>query len=190
MKELFGIASVIVSFVAVAPYIWGIYKRTNKPHMFSWIIWGFVSAVVGYIQVIEDGGAGSWLLIFNTVFSIGIAISAYWLGTKDIKRIDWIVLFAALFSIPLWVFTKNPLWSVILVVSIDAMGYIPTIRKSWLKPYDEAALMWAMSIVVFTLSFLALENYTLTTYLYPITFAIINFFFVAYLLVRRRNVNA
>lgn len=112
------------------------------------------------------------------------------MGTKDIRRVDWLVLFTALLSIPLWVVTKNPLLSVILVVSIDAMGYIPTIRKSWRRPYEEAVLMWAMSIVVFTLSFFALETYTLTTYLYPVTFATINIFFVAYLLLRRRIVTA
>lgn len=129
-------------------------------------------------------------MIANSKFCIGIAISAYWLGTKDIKRIDWVVLLTALLSIPLWIVTKSPLLSVILVVLIDAMGYVPTIRKSWRKPYEEAALMWAISIVVFTLSFFALENYTLTTYLYPVTFATINIFFVAYLLVRRRSLTA
>ncbi len=189
MNEIFALTAIILSFVGVTPYLWGIYKGTNKPHMFSWIIWSVVCAIAGYIQLAEEAGAGSWLLLANSVLCVSIAISAYWRGTKDIKRIDWVVLFAALAAIPLWIITNNPLWSVILVVGIDAIGYVPTIRKSWHKPYEEGAIMWALSVIVFTLSFFALEAYTVTTYLYPVTFIIINFFFVAYLLLRRRAVD-
>ena len=188
MKEFFGVAAIVFGFIGMAPYIWGIYKGTAKPHMFSWIIWGVVTGIVGYIQLVENAGAGSWFLLVNAVVSSGIGISAYWLGTKDIKRVDWIVLFVALSSIPLWMITNNPLWSVILVVGIDAIGYLPTIRKSWHKPYEEPVIPWAVSIISFTLAFLALEAYSVTTYLYPVTFTIINIFFVAYLLMRRKAI--
>lgn len=172
------------------PYIWGLYKRTAKPHMFSWIIWTVVTGITGAIQLLENAGAGSWFALLNCFLSGSIAVSAFWLGTRDIKRIDWVVLITALSSIPLWVITKNPLWSVILIVSIDAVGYIPTIRKSWHKPYGEPAIPWALSVIVFSLSFMAIESYTVTTYLYPVTFIIVNIFFVGYLLVRRRQVSA
>lgn len=180
----------MVAFIGMIPYFWGLYKRTAKPHMFSWIIWGVVTAIAGAIQFFEDGGAGSWFLLFCAVMNTGIGVSAYWLGTKDIKRVDWIVLFVALASIPLWLITDNPFWSLIIVIAIDGIGYIPTIRKSWHKPYEEPAIPWAVSMPSFSLAFLALEAYTVTTYLYPVTCFIINFFFVAYLLIRRRQISS
>ena len=188
MKELFSIAAILIGVIGLMPYLWGIYKQTTKPHMFSWIIWAVVSGVAGYIQLTEDAGAGSWFLLANTGLAIGIAIASYWLGTKDIKSSDWIVLFVALSSIPLCVATKNPLWSVIIVVGIDTIGYIPTVRKSWTKPYEESALSWTLTIPVYILTILALESYSTTTYLYPLTFTIVNTMFVSYLFLRRRSV--
>ena len=188
LKEIFGIASVVFVFVGLAPYMWGMYRRTAKPHMFSWLIWGVLSGIVGYIQFVENAGIGSAMLLAAAAASMGIAITSYWLGTKDIRRSDWVVLFVALSSIPLWILTKNPLWSVLLVVGIDAIGYIPTIRKSWHKPYEEPVFTWAISIVTFSLSILALESYSLTTYLYPAVFIAVNLFLVVYLLLRRQTV--
>lgn len=190
MKELFGILSIVVGFAGMIPYFWGVYKGTAKPHMFSWIIWALVTGIVGVIQLVEDGGPGSWFLLFSAVICSTLGIIAYWRGTKDIRRVDWIVLITALSAIPLWVITNNPLWSVILVVGIDTIGYIPTIRKSWHKPYQEPAIPWAVSTVSFSLAFLALEAYTVTTYLYPVTFIFINALFVGYLLIRRKSLNS
>lgn len=187
-KELFSVGAIILGFIGLVPYFWGIYKGTAKPHMFSWMIWCVVSGIAGYIQLTENAGAGSWFLIVNAGFCACIATAAYWRGTKDIRRSDWVVLFVALSSIPLWVITSNPLWSVLLVVGIDAIGYLPTIRKSWHRPYEEPAFPWGLSVIVFSLSFLALESYSVTTYIYPVTFIIINIFFVTYLLVRRKIV--
>lgn len=188
MKELFSIAAILIGVIGLMPYLWGIHKQTTKPHMFSWIIWAVVSGVAGYIQLIEDAGAGSWFLLANTGLAVGIAIASYWLGTKDIKSSDWVVLFFALSSIPLCVVTKNPLWSVIIVVGIDTLGYIPTVRKSWAKPYEESALSWTLTIPVYILTILALESYSTTTYLYPVTFTIVNTMFVSYLFLRRRAI--
>ena len=33
----------------------------------------------------------------------------------------------------MWFFTKTPLFSVILITIIDALGFIPTFRKSYIK---------------------------------------------------------
>jgi len=50
LKETFSIAAILMGFVGLIPYVYGIYKRTAKPHMFSWLIWGVVSGIAGYIK--------------------------------------------------------------------------------------------------------------------------------------------
>ncbi len=146
--------------------------------MFSWLIWGLSCGIGWEVQLAEGGGWGSCAMIMNAVYCLGIAVWSLRVGTKDIKKIDGIILMVTLSAIPLWLLTKNPLWSVLIVIMIDGLGYGPTIRKSWNKPYEEAALSWALSCVFFILSIMALEKYKLTTYLYPATFAVVNAAFV------------
>lgn len=185
-KELFSIISILAAFIAAAPYIRGMARRETKPHMFSWLIWGLSSVICGIVQFAEGAGIGSWPLITNGVYCLGVSFAAIWLGTRDIKKIDYAVLIVTLSTIPLWAITKNPLWSVIIVTAIDSVAYIPTIRKSWTRPEEESLSSWLLSSIFFGISILALEKIAVTTYLYPATFAVINMGFVLFLLARRK----
>ena len=184
-KEIFSILSIFAAFLAALPYVRSIIRKETRPNLFSWLIWGLSCAIGGAVQLAEGGGWGSWLMIMNAVYCLGIAFWSLWIGTRDIKKIDGVVMMVTLSAIPLWLITKNPLWSVLIIIMIDGMGYGPTIRKSWNRPYEEAALSWGLSCVFFILSIMALEKYKLTTYLYPATFAAVNTGFVLFLLMRR-----
>jgi hypothetical protein len=68
----------------------------------------------------------------------------------------------------------------------DLLAFYPTFRKSYHKPHEEGAFPFFMNALKFMLSLLALENFTLTTALFPGMVTIVNFFFVGLLLWRRR----
>ena len=68
------------------------------------------------------------------------------------------------------------------------MAYIPTVRKSWNKPFEESALSWSLSTITISLSILALETYSPATYLYPATFIVVNIALVIFLLTRRKSI--
>jgi len=186
-KEIFSLASILLGFGAMVPYLVGIARRRVKPHMFSWFIWSVVCMTGGVAQLKNGGGPGSWLLIVNSITNFMIAVLAFWWGTRDIKRVDGVVLVVALSAIPVWVVTENALWAVLIAISIDTLAYAPTIRKSWRHPEQESLSSWAISTVVFMLSILGLQTYSLTTWLYPLTFAVINGGFAVFLIARRRQ---
>ena len=94
----------------------------------------------------------------------------------------------ALVALGLWVITKQPLVSVILLVVIDMLGFIPTIRKSWNKPYTETLFSYGLSTFRFAIGIYALEAYTAVTYLYPVAWLFANGLFSVLLLVRRKQV--
>lgn len=188
-KEYLAIASIICNFLTAWPYVRSIVAGKTKPHMFSWLIWGIVGATAAAVQFAEKGGAGSWLFAVNSCYCLGLAVASYWIGTRDIKRTDWVALTVALSALPVWLITQNPLWSVFIIIGIDGIGYIPTIRKSWKRPDQESALSWFLSVICFSLSIMALESYTVTTYLYPATFVVVNLGLTALLLMRRKVLN-
>jgi hypothetical protein len=47
-------------------------------------------------------------------------------------------------SIPIWYFTADSTWAAILLTSIDAIGFGPTIRKVFAYPYDEDLRFFAL----------------------------------------------
>jgi hypothetical protein len=88
-------------------------------------------------------------------------------------------------AIPLWIVTKTPVWSVILVCLIDTSGYLPTARKVWRKPREETPYSYIFSCGGAFLSVLAIENYTPSTYLYPAVLTLSNCAMASYIFIRR-----
>ncbi len=168
LYELAGLASIVLTFVAYAPYIAAIRKRKVKPHFFSWVIWSITTTVVFFAQLSADGGAGAWPTGVSALITIYVAILA-WVLRSDISitRADRGFLLASLAALPAWFFTADPLWSVVILTVVDALGFGPTLRKAYAYPHEESLQFYTIFIVRSALSVLALETRNLTTALFP-----------------------
>ncbi|MDP2206825.1 MAG: hypothetical protein Q8K65_11025 [Alphaproteobacteria bacterium] len=182
---LFGLLSVAAMIVSRLTYFRSIWQGKTQPHAFSWFIWGVISSIGFAAQFAEGAGAGSWARGFGALTCFVLVGISLFRGEKNITRGDWITLIVALSAIPLWILTKTPLWSVILVCVIDTAGYLPTIRKSWSKPQSESALSYSLGSLGALLTLLAIENYTMATWLYPAVLVASNGAMALFLLRRR-----
>lgn len=188
--EFFGILSTLMMLCSRGNYFNSIFRGKTRPHAFSWFVWGIISSIGFAAQVAEGAGAGSWARGFGATTCFVLVVIALMKGERNIKSGDWVTFIIALAAIPLWVITKTPVWSVILVCMIDTLGYYPTVRKSWNKPHEESARSYMFSSMGSLFSILAIEHYTLSTWLYPAVLAITNGIMVAYLLIRRTQLQA
>jgi len=167
IKVLLGGSATVLALVGYVPYFRDIFRGKTKPHAFSWLIWGVLTAI-GYAGQVSDGaGAGAWVTGLTAAVCFFIFALAVFRGEKNITRGDWLCLIFSLSAIPLWIFTNSPFWSVILITVIDIVGFLPTFRKSYFKPHEETAVTYTLSSVKFGLSILALQNYSVITVLYP-----------------------
>lgn len=184
----FGIVGVFLTFVGYIPYIRHILKGKTRPHIYSWFLWGFVTTIAFALQMSDKAGAGAFVtlaaaLMCLVVFLLGLFVH----GQKDIARIDTVFLVFALFALLLWLFAKQPIVSSILTSTIDILGFLPTIRKSWKSPYSETASFYFLNTLRFSLSLLALQRFTLLTASYPIVWLLGNGLFALMLLMRRKQ---
>lgn len=184
-KELLASIAVILTLVGYAQYFRNIFAGKTKPHMFSWIIWATLTAIAYFAQISDNAGPGAWVTGLTALISFIIVGLAFFKGEKTVTKSDWATFLAAASAIPVWLITDNPLWSVIIITVIDALGFYPTYRKSWMKPYEETAFHYVMAAIKFLLAVVALENFTVITALYPISLVIMNGVFVALLITRR-----
>jgi hypothetical protein len=184
-KQILGTISLLVVIVAYVPYYWAILKKQAKPHILTWITWVLITGIAFAVQVYEDAGPGSWLMGLSCALCLGVAILSIKYGEKTIKRSDWCSFSGALMGLPLWYITKDPTWSVILISLVDALGFYPTFRKSWQKPYDESPLFFFIGALSCVFSILALEKISIDTALYNFSVMFFNLVFVILLLCRR-----
>jgi hypothetical protein len=188
-KTIFSIISLVFGLGVFLPYYINIWKKTAKPHFFTWVTWGIVTGIGFILSLQAGGGKGSWIFALQSILCLGIAGYALIKGERNITRIDWFFFISALIIIVIYIFTKNAVLSVFLAATIDSLAYLPTIRKSYSKPYDEPALTYFFSFLSFSFSLGALKTYSFVTLFYPLTIVVTSSAFVLFLLIRRKSVS-
>ena len=184
-KEMFGWISIVLCIVGYLPYLKLILERKVKPHIFSWFTWCLVCLIIFAAQWQKGAGWGAWATGLSGLFFLLFAVLSFSHGNKTITRSDWVCFIVSLAAIPLWQYTNDPLYSVILLCLIDALACFPTFRKSWHQPHEESAYSFSVSGLKFLVSFFAINSITLTTGLFPLTSVILNTGIVAVILGRR-----
>ncbi|HPQ50472.1 MAG: hypothetical protein KDJ26_05060 [Alphaproteobacteria bacterium] len=185
-QEVIGALAFIIRSVAGLIYIVSILQGKTKPHLFTWLIFTILTAIAFLAQISDNAGPGSWIMGIIAFSCFANAILALRYGEKNITRGDKIALSVSLGAILPWILTEDPLYSVILVSIIDAIAMIPTLRKSWHKPYEENLTSHSMATFNVLLSVFALSNISATTILYPLAIIVVNTALIILCLWRRR----
>jgi len=188
-KEILSAVAIALTFVAFYPYVRGIVRGTIKPHVFSWVIWGITIFMVFLAQLEARGGVGAWPIGVSGVITILIALLAY-VKRADvaITKTDWLFFIAAISSLPLWYFTSDPMWAVVVLTAVDLLGFGPTVRKVNANPHSESLPFFALFAVRNSFVVMALENYSITTVLFPAALAAACVLLMAFIMYRRHEV--
>lgn len=188
IKELLGGVATILAVAGYFPYLRDVVAGKTKPHLFTWIIWTTLATVAVLGQIKGSAGPGAWPSIISALLCIAVLILTIQKGSHDFSKLDFIMLLGALLSLLFWFVIQEPVISIILAVSTDALGFVPTIRKSWMKPYEETASAYIMNAAKHYISLYAMRHYSLLTALYPAYLTIANILFVSLLFARRRAI--
>lgn len=168
MRYVFSLLAIALTFAAFIPYILSIRIHATRPHVFSWVIWGASTMVVFIAQLADGGGAGAWPIGISGGLTLYIAVLA-WQKRADIAIYpqDKLFLLCALMALPFWWLTANPLWTVVILTTVDFLGFLPTLRKTWQHPEQENRAFYAVIAARNLLAIVALENLSITTVLFP-----------------------
>jgi hypothetical protein len=188
-KEIFGALAVIVGILGFYPYIRDVYKGKTKPHLFSWILWGILETTAFFATLSKGAGPGAWVLGFSALVVWFIAFKALTSGEKNIVLIDWIGFVGAILGITMWIVTKDPFASAIIITITDALAYVPTYRKGYQRPNEETLAEYVASFLKQGLGLVALNSYNLVTVLYPASLVVTNLTFTIMVWMRRKHLN-
>ncbi len=186
-KEILSAIAIALTFAAFVPYIRAIVTGTTRPHVFSWVIWGTTTFVVFLAQLEGKGGVGAWPIGVSGIITIFIAFLAYAKRADiTITKTDWLFFISAMSSLPLWYVTADPLWAIVILTTVDVLGFGPTVRKAYNFPHSESLPFFALFTARNLLVIMALEYYSVTTVLFPAVIAAACILLMAMLTYRRR----
>ncbi|WP_026600595.1 hypothetical protein [Methylomonas sp. 11b] len=139
LKPVLSAMAIALTIGTLLPYIRAIVKGAVQPHVFSWVIWGCTTFVVFLAQIADRGGVGAWPIGVSGSLTILVAFLAYRRpGDLTITHSDWGFFVAALSALPTWYLTADPLWAVVVLTVVDALGFGPTVYKVYAQPDSES----------------------------------------------------
>ncbi|MBP6854992.1 MAG: hypothetical protein KBD26_01540 [Candidatus Pacebacteria bacterium] len=174
MKEILAILGGVIAVVGNIPYLIDVLKHRIQPHPYTWLVWTIVSGVIFFGQIAGGAGVGAIPTGAAEIFTLIIFLFSLRYGFKNIKKTDTYFLIAALLGLIPWVLSKDPTISVIIVVCIDLIAFIPTLRKTWEKPSTETPVLYSMNVVRHILTLFSLQAYNIATMLHSIFMIILN----------------
>lgn len=106
--SIFGVIGTAVSLLAAIPYALAIYRRTVRPHLFTWLVWSVVTVIAAAGQFVAGAGPSAWCTAAIAVTCFLTLVASIFRGERGWTAIDWFFLCAALSAIPLWMLTDDP----------------------------------------------------------------------------------
>lgn len=187
IKQYLSLFATFLTIVAFFPYIRSVLRGQIKPHVFSWLIWGLATVIVFFAQLAGGAGVGAWSIGLSGAITLYVAWLAYRRRADDsITRTDWVFFILALAALPLWYFTANPFWAVVILTTVDTLGFGPTFRNAYHHPYEEQLLLYVLMTIRNLIAIAALEYYSWTTVLFPAFISLTCIVFIAMVAARRR----
>jgi phosphoglycerol transferase MdoB-like AlkP superfamily enzyme len=186
MKITFAIVGALLAVIGNTPYLIDIIKKRVQPHPYTWFVWSIVSGVTFFGQVAKGAGVAAIAFGASEIFTITIFFFSLRYGFKNIPKNDSYFLVAALLGIVPWIILKDPTWSVIIMVIIDLIAFIPTLRKTWRKPKTESPMLYGSNVLRHGFALLALSSYNIATMLHSISMIITNTFMTWFILRKKR----
>ncbi len=185
-KETIAIVAALLAVVGNIPYLIDVLKGKVQPHPYTWLVWTIVSGVIFFGQLAKGAGVGVIPTAASEIFTFIIFFLSLKNGFKMVRKIDTVFLIICLLGLIPWFLTKDPTISVITVVSIDLIAFIPTIRKTWEMPSTENPMLYGMNSLRHFLALFSLQAYNIATTLHSIAMIVTNSI-MTFLILRKKR---
>lgn len=186
LKIFLGISAGVLTVSSFIPYFSSILTGRTTPHSYTWLIWSITQGLAAVVIFQGGGGIFSALSVgAGALLSLVVFLTSLTKGTEHIHVLDSVILLVALLATILWWRFNHPTFSIIMVSFIDAIGFVPTYRKTLIEPRSESLPAWALYLVGNVCALLALAQYNILTTLYIATMIGATTILIALILLKR-----
>jgi hypothetical protein len=172
MKETLAVIAAIIAIAGNVSYLKDVFKGVIQPHPYTWFIWSIVSMTTFFGGLAKGAGIGALPTGVAEVFTVIIFLFSlkYLFQGKagPIRKVDNYFLLVCLLGLIPWLYTNDPTISVVVVVLVDIVAFLPTLRKTWQNPQSEKPFLYQANVVRHLLTLGALQTYNIATMIHSI----------------------
>ena len=165
---LAGRVAGIVSLAAFVPYVVATLRGRTRPNRATWWIWTVNGTVLGASYYSSGADHTIWVPVSYIVGPFVTAVLSVRRGEGGWTPFDRNCLLGAGTSLVLWWWFSSPVVALVMNLSIDFTGALPTIRKAYYAPEGEDRFAWALFISGNTANLFAVERWVFAIAVYPI----------------------
>lgn len=172
-----GLLSALLIFVSGYPYMLAIYKRElERPVVSTWILWLGIGMLLFVTSFQAGAHWGTTLLpilmgVINPAIIVFLSIRY---GEYKWSRLDTVCVVVCVVTVIVWQTTQSPVLGILGGVLADMIAATPQVIKSWKDPKDEPVFPWAMFSFASALNILAVEEWVIQYWLFPVYMTIMS----------------
>src|SRR3989344_1828886 len=148
----------VVNFIATILYVISIWRGHTKPSRVTWAIWTALSLLTA--GGMYQSGTLNGQMYAVVVGDIVITSFALLWGSGGWTRVDRWSLAGALIGLTVWVLTKDPFYAILISLSVNYIGAVPTIAKTWKYLGEEDLVACGVVTLATFIQFLAVTEWT------------------------------
>lgn len=157
----------LLAVFSVAPYLYDIVKGRTKPNIVSWFTWTLLTSIVTAAALAAGEPRTALLSLASTICTASVVILGIKFGIAKFSRFDMICQVSAVVGLLLWLLFNSPAIAIIASVTIDFIALLPTLRHSWLQPYEETWQTFLIGTLAPLFTIASLTAYSIESLLFP-----------------------
>ncbi|MFM2429838.1 MAG: hypothetical protein RLZZ511_1051 [Cyanobacteriota bacterium] len=165
---LAGMGAGLLSAICTLPYVISTLQHKTKPHRVTWWVLCTLEFVMLVNQLSAGGGSTIWLPLSAAIGHFILALLSIRYGEGRWSKFDVGLIAAALFSFVILTQFHSPLLALAWTISIDFLGFLPTLHKARRAPETESLSSWVLNFAGTCLNLFAVEQWSTSAAILPI----------------------
>lgn len=174
LNSFLGLIAGIISFLAFIFYYYSILEGSTKPNRATWLILTIVGALIASSYYSVGARDTLWVALSYVLGPFIALLLSLKYGEGGWSSFDKWCLLGSGGGLLFWVLLKLPILTLVTNIIIDFFGILPTLKKSWVRPFSEALLPWLLTFIASILNMVALESSEFEIVIYPIYMLVFN----------------
>ena len=173
MHQIIGIISGLLEFIGGFTYAYAIIKGKTKPSRATWFIWSLAGVMIFSTYYASGAETTLWQPAAAVLWNIAFAFLSLKFSIGGLTKTDIFCFVGSLLSALLWALTNNPVIALTWIVTVGAIGSIPTIVKVHKNSTKEDSLTWALWFSAAFLNVIAINKFSYANAVYPVECAVV-----------------
>jgi len=187
MRESLAIIGALIAVFSTVPYLIDIVKGKTKPNIVSWFTWTLLTGISGSAALVAGEVKTAMLLYAGAIATGLVVLFGLKYGIAKFSRFDIFCQVGAIIGLVLWLAFDSPVFGIVVPLGIDILGMLPTLRHSWLKPYEETWQTFLIGTMAPLFTIVSLTAYNIESLAFPLYLVLANGSITFAILYQRRR---